>query len=45
MKDKDHFIEQMLDVKKARLIEPNLEFEDLKFSNNFSDEEITTQYA
>ena len=41
MSNKNVFIEHILDVKKARLIEHNLSFEELKFCKNFSDDEIT----
>ena len=44
MKDEQKFIENILEVKRAKLIEKNLSFEDLKFCNNFTDEEITTQF-
>ena len=42
MKDKDLFLESMLDVKKARLVEHHLTFEQLKFCNDFDDEEAST---
>ena len=44
MIDKDLFIEKLLQIKRARLIEHNLSYEELKMMDNFSDDEKTYDF-
>jgi hypothetical protein len=44
MKSRSKFIEEVLKIKKARLIEHNLSFEDLIIEENFSGDEQTLEY-
>jgi hypothetical protein len=43
--NKDKFIEEVLKIKKSRLIEPNMSYEDLVQCQNFSDDELTLAYT
>jgi hypothetical protein len=42
MVDKDKFIDEILKIKKVRLIEHNMTYEDLVQCKNFSDDEETS---
>jgi hypothetical protein len=44
MKQRTKFIDHLLKIKKARLIEHNLNYEDLMSTEIFSDDEQTLQY-
>jgi hypothetical protein len=43
--NKDKFIDEILKIKKARLIEHNMTYEDLVQCKNFSDDEVTLAYT
>jgi hypothetical protein len=44
MSNKDNFIEKLVDIKKARLIENKMSYEELEMLENFSDDEVTLNY-
>ena len=45
MKSKDKFIEDLLKIKRARLIEHNMSYEDLMMIDNFSEDEKSYEYV